>query len=214
VGRVSFPALARDSEHRAKRAAKIMALTAIAAGLPLALVAGTAQPLIGVLLGDEWLPTTDIVLIGSLGMLITSSALATMMSYALAEADANPTIAATGVEALLQCAIAVTLTGLLHEIAVGIAITVGSAASMLVLAATTAPGVRSALFRVGRTALIAVAAAGAGQALDLSHDVTGLAVGFVTVSAVWVTLETLFARRELGELLGLARPVLRRMRSA
>ena len=66
VARVSFPALSRDAELRPRRAAQIATYTAIAAGLPLALVAGAAQPFIAVVLGDEWLPTSDIVLIGSL----------------------------------------------------------------------------------------------------------------------------------------------------
>ncbi len=212
VGRVSFPALARDRERRPERAAQIMTLTAITAGLPLALVAGTAQPLISVLLGSEWLPTTDIILIGSVGLMITASALSTMMSYALAEARPNPTIAATAAEATVQFMLAIALVGTLHETAVGIAITVGSATSLLVLAITTDRRLRRALISVARATLIAAAAAGAAQALNLSNDVAGLITGLATVSVVWLALGGLLARPELRELLSLARPVLRRAR--
>jgi O-antigen/teichoic acid export membrane protein len=212
VGRVSFPTLSRDRERSAGRAAQIMALTAIAAGLPLALVAGVAQPLISVLLGSEWLPTTDIVLIGSLGLMITATALSTMMSYALAEARPDPPLAATLAEAVVQFAVVIMLVTSLGETAVGIALAAGSATSMLVLAITTDPPLRRALPRVARTTLIAALAATAAQALDLSHDVTGLVTGLVVVSVAWLALEALLARSELREIFGLVRPVLRRTR--
>lgn len=214
VGRVSFPALSRDSGRRAARAAQIMALVAIAAGLPLALVAGVAQPLISVLLGDEWLPTTDIVLIGSVGLMITSSALVTMMSHSLAEAKPNPPIAATLAEGVVQYALAIALIGVLDEAAVGIAMVLGSLASLTVLAFATEPLVRRALKSVARSTLIAAAAAGAAQLLNLSNDVVGLLVGLTAVSIVWLALEALLARSELRELIALTRPVLRRMRRA
>ncbi len=214
VGRVALPTLSRDAEKRAGRAAQIMALTAIAAGLPLALVAGTAQPLISVLLGDEWLPTTDIVLIGSLGLMITASALSTMMSYTLAEGKANATIGATLAEATVLCILSIVLIGPLNEAAVGIALAAGSTASMTVLALTTDPRVRRALRKVARSTLIAAAATGAAQALDLSNDFKGLVLGLVTVSVVWLGLEAVFARPELKEIFGFARPALRRVRGA
>jgi O-antigen/teichoic acid export membrane protein len=214
VGRVSFPTLTRDRERRPRRAAQIMALTAIAAGLPLALVAGIAQPLIAVLLGDEWLPTSDIVLIGSLGMMVTASALSTMMSFALAEGRPNPTIAATLSEAVALGVVVLTLTDALDEAVVGVALAVASLTSMVVLAATTDPIVRHALLAVGRSTLIAAAATGAAQLLDLSNDLSGLITGIAVVMASWVTLEAVFARPELRELLGMVRVVARRMRRA
>jgi PST family polysaccharide transporter len=214
VGRVALPALSRDRERSAARAAQIIALTALVAGLPLALVAGAAQPLITVLLGSEWLPTTDIVLLGSLGLMITASALTTMMSYALAQGQPNAPIVATAAEAIVQFAIAIALTATMGETAVGLAVALGSATSLLVFCISTDPRLRRSVLRVGRTTLIAAASTGAAQALNVSNDLGGLIVALATVTVTWVGLEALFARAELTELLRLARPVLRRMQRA
>jgi PST family polysaccharide transporter len=214
VGRVSFPALSRDADQRPARAARIMVLTAMVAGLPLAMVAGVIQPLISVLLGDEWLPTAEIVLIGSVGMMVAASALSTMASYALAAGKPNAPIVAALVEAVLLCVLGVVLVGRFDETGVGIAIAVSSLVATIVFAFSTHPQLRGALIAVGRATLIAAAAAAAAQLLDLSNDVSGLIIGTAVVAAVWLGLEAIFARRELGDALRLARPLLRRVRSA
>src|SRR5262249_18267792 len=115
VSRVSFPTLSRDPEQRPGPAARIMALTATLAALPLALVAGAAEPLISVLLGNEWLPTADIVLIGSVGMMLAASGLSTMASFVLAEGRPNAAILAAVVETVVLCVLAGTLIGSLAE---------------------------------------------------------------------------------------------------
>ena len=214
VGRVAFPALSRESEHRASRAARIMALTAIASGLPLALVAGSVQPLIVVLLGDTWLPTTNIVLIGSIGMMFTASAIATMVSYVLAEGKPNVALIGAIIETAVLCALAVALIGSLHETGVGIAIAVATVVATLAMAAGVDPRVRRSLISVVKATLIAAGATCAAQILNVSNDIQGLAVAIVTVLVVWLTLEAVFARRELRELISLARPMLRKVRNA
>ncbi len=214
VGRVSFPTLSRDGDRRPGRAAKIMVLTATLAGLPLALVAGAAQPLIVVLLGKTWLPTTDIVAIGSIGMMLAASALATMISYVLAEGKPNVTIASATVETIILCALAAALVGTLQETGVGIALAMSSIAATIVMALGVHPQVRSSLTSVGRSLLIAAAAACVAQALDFADNLAGLALAIVTVVVVWLALEAIFARRDLRDLIGLARPVLRRGRNA
>lgn len=210
VFRVSFPTLSRDAELRPGRAVRVATYTAIAAGLPLALVAGAASPLIGVMLGEEWLPTADIVLIGSLGMMLTASANATMISYALAEGSPRAAMAATVVEALIACGMAALLTIPLGEVGVGLALTVSMIAATAILAAGTHPLIRRSLLTIAKTTLIAAIAAGAGQLLDASNDLTGLVISLALVTAVWLPLEAIFSRPDVTKLLRLVRPLLRR----
>jgi lipopolysaccharide exporter len=214
IGRVSFPALSREPDQRPFRAARIMTLTAVAASLPLALVAGAAQPLIGVLLGDEWLPATDIVLFGSIGMMLAASALSTMASFSLAEGTPSAAILAAIAETVVLCGLAVALTGALGETGVGIAIAVASIVATAVFAFVTHPRIRRALGTVVKATAIAAIATMAAQALDLNDDLAGLILALGTVATTWLALEAIFSRRELRELLDLARPMLRRMRSA
>jgi lipopolysaccharide exporter len=214
VGRVSFPALSREADQRPARAAQIVALTALVAGLPLALVAGAIQPLISVLLGDEWLPTADIVLVGSLGMMLAASALSTMASYSLAEGKANAPIVAAVTETALMCLLAVVLIGPLDETGVGVAMAVSSVAATIVYAIPTHPRVRASLVAVVRATLIAAVAAAAAQVLDLSNDVTGLIIGLAVIATVWLALEAIFSRRELADAIGFIRPLLGKTRSA
>lgn len=210
VVRVAFPTLARDSALRPSRAAKIAAYTAIAAGLPLALVAGAIQPLIGVVLGDEWLPTTDIVLIGSLGMMLAASANATLVSLALAEGEANGPLAAATIETLVTFALAATLTASWGEAGVGLALTASTVAATIALAVSTQPLVRRSLFAVAKASLIAAIAAGVGQLLDVGNDIGGLVVSLIAISIVWFALELAFSRSELVRIAQLIRPRLRR----
>jgi lipopolysaccharide exporter len=209
VGRVSFPALSRQPELRAMRAAKIAAYTAIAAGLPLALVAGAIQPLISVVLGDEWLPTTDIVLIGSLGMMLTASANATMVGFALAEGKAGGALVAAVVETAIAFAMAVALTASMGEAGIGLTLTVSMLAASVAFAASTDAIIRRSLFGVSKACAIAVAAAGVTQLLGFSEDVTGLILSLAVTSAIWLVLELIFSRAEIVKVVRLAKPILR-----
>jgi O-antigen/teichoic acid export membrane protein len=210
VARVSFPALSRDATLRPARAAKVAAYTAIAAGLPLALVAGAIKPLITVVLGDEWLPTTDLVLWASLGMMYTASINATMVSYALAEGDANSPIVSAIVETAIACAMAATLTIPLGEVGVGLAVTVSTLAATAALAVRTHPQLRHSLLAVAKASLIAAIAAGVALAIGFSNDLKGLLLSLAVVAASWLVLELAFSRAELMRIVNLTRPLLRR----
>lgn len=214
VARVAFPALSREPALRPARAAKIAAYTAIAAGLPLALVAGAIQPLISVVLGDEWLPTTDIVLIGSVGMMLAASANATFVSFALAEGKANGPLAAATVETVVVFAVAAALTASMGEAGVGIALAVSALAATVTFAISTHPVVRHSLFAVAKATAIAAVAAAAAQLLDVSNDLAGLLISLAAVSATWLVLELVFSRPELSRLVKLTRPLLRRRKAA
>jgi lipopolysaccharide exporter len=208
VSRVSFPALSRSHGPRAGHAASVALYTTIVAGLPLALVAGAVQPLIGVVLGDTWMPTSDVVLAGSLGMMVAASANATMVGYALAEGAVGPIVAASAFETLLACSLAVALTVSLGETGIGLALTVASLGAMTVLAIRTHPTVRRSLLAVLKMSLISGLAVLAAQLAGVEDDAHGLAVALATVVAVWFPLQLVFFRSEMRSLFHLIRPLL------
>ena len=210
VARVAFPALSRDAELRPRRAAQIATYTAIVAGLPLALVAGAAEPLIDVLLGDEWLPTADLVLAGSLAMLLTASANATLVSAFMAEGSAGYPLASAITELLVVFALAALLTASMGETGVGLALTVSTVIATLVLAIGADPQVRHSLLSVAKSAAIAAVAVAASQAANLANDLEGLLISSAIVVAVWGLLELAFSRADLVRIVRLARPLLRR----
>jgi O-antigen/teichoic acid export membrane protein len=210
VSRVSFPALSRSQGRRPSRAARAALYATIVAGLPLALVAGAVQPLIGVVLGDTWMPTSDIVLAGSLGMMIAASANATMVGYALAEGALGSIVAAAGFEALLACSLAVALTASLGETGIGLSLTVASLGAMVALAIRTHPTIRRSLLVILKMSLISGLAVLAAQLAGVNDDVAGLAVALATVVAVWLPLQLVFCRSEMRSLFQLIRPMLPR----
>jgi PST family polysaccharide transporter len=210
VGRVAFPALSRDPDLRPHRAIKLTLYTATLAALPLALVAGTIQPLIAVVLGSEWAPTADIVLAGSLGMMFVASAAATTVAFEMSEGHANLPLASSVVEVGSSFLAVTLLIGPLGETGIGLAITVSSLAATGVLIAGTHPRLRRSMLGVLKVALIATVAVLAAQLASVSYDITGLIVAAVIVTVIWLVLELVFSRAELVRVYQIARPLLRR----
>lgn len=214
VARVSFPALSREPELRPGRTARIVAYSAIVAGLPLALVAGAAQPLIAVVLGDEWLPTADVVLVGSLGMLLTASACATMIGSFMAEGEARFPLVSALAELAVLFSLAALLTGPMGETGVGLAITVSVVVGLAALAIGAHPTIRRSLLGVAKASAIAAVAALAAQLLGFGNDLAGLLLSLAVVTAIWLPLEVLFSRDDVSGILSIIRPILSRRRAA
>ena len=128
AGDAAQPSASRASE-RPERAARMLGQIALVCGLPLALVAGAIQPLIEVVLGPEWLPTADIVLYGSLAMLLGASIASPINSLSLAEGKPNAPIAAIAAELAVGFLLVAVLVGALDETGIGIAMSVGAAVS-------------------------------------------------------------------------------------
>lgn len=210
VSRVSFPALSRSRGLRSERAASAALYSAIVVGLPLALVAGAVEPLIQVVLGDTWMPASDVVLAGSLGMMVAASASAAMVGYALAEEALGSIVAAAAFETLLACSLAVALTVSLGETGIGIALTLSSLGATVVLAIRTHPTVRRSLFAIVKMSLISGIAVLAAQLAGVDDDVGGLVVALVIVMAVWLPLQLVFFRNQMRSLFQLIRPLLPR----
>ena len=210
VARVSFPALSRSTGMRAERAASAALYSAMIAGLPLALVAGAVDPLIQVVLGDAWVPTADVVIAGSLGMMVAASANAAMVGYALAEEAVGSIVAAAAFETVIAIALALILTTTWGETGIGLALTLSSLGAMVILAIRTHPTVRRSLIAIGKMSLVSGLAVLATQLVGVSNDVLGLIVAMLTVTAVWVPLQLIFFRTEMLSLFHLVRPLLPR----
>src|SRR4051812_3722060 len=170
VARVMLPALSQSGDQRPKRTASMLGQVAIVCGLPLALIAGAIQPFISVVLGPEWLPTSDIVLFGSLSMMLVASLAVPINSSFLAEGKPNAPVMAVSAELIVGFLLVAALVASLDEAGIGIAMSVGSAVSVAILLAATHPLVRSGAGRVIRITVITALAAAAGQLLPVPYD--------------------------------------------
>ena len=212
VSRVTFPALSQSDDKRPERAARMIGQIAFVCGLPLALVAGAVQPLIVVVLGSEWLPTADIVLFGSLSLMLSAGLASPINSFLLAEGRPNFAILAIAVELAVSFLLVAVLLGSLDESGIGIAMSVGSLVAAAILLASAHPTLRAGGVGVIPATAIAFIAAAAGQLLPVSDDLAGLLVSLLAVGTTWLLLSVAFTRQELGQVIGMMRRLTRRSR--
>lgn len=208
VSRVMLPTLSQSGQERAARTSRMLGQIALVCGLPLALVAGAIQPFIAVVLGDEWLPTSEIVLYGSLAMLLGASVASPINSFCLAEGEPNRPVAAIAAELVVGFLLAAALIGGLEETGVGIAMSAGSALAAAILLVPASRQIRAGARKVARVAAISFLAAGAAQLLDLDDDVAGLLGALCVSGVVWVGLALAFLRDDVGRAFGMARAVM------
>lgn len=211
--RVSFPALSRgEAAERARRAGRAAILGTVVVGLPLALVAGAADPLIEVLFGERWLPVADLVILGSIGMMLITAAVVPMTSLSLAQGRPALPVGAAAAQFLLLVGGA-ALVGGLGSAEVGALLAAGAAVNVVVLAAGTDAAVRRALRWVLLGLVLSAVAAGAGRLIGGS-DVAALVASAAVTGIVWLALTLVFMRGPAAEIWGLARPYMRRLRPA
>jgi O-antigen/teichoic acid export membrane protein len=205
VARVMLPALSQSGDESPKRAARMLGQVALVCGLPLALIAGAIQPLIDVVLGPEWLPTTDIVLYGSLAMMLGASLASTINSLSLAEGKPNAPVVAIAAELVVGFLLVAVLVGSLDEAGIGIAMSVAAAVSAAILLATTNPLVRTGVGEVARVTAITFLAAAAGQLLPVPYDGAGLLATLSVTAIAWLALAAVVLRGEVGQVVGMIR---------
>jgi len=181
---------------------------ALVCGLPLALVAGAIQPFVEVVLGPEWLPTADIVLWGSLAMLLGASVASPINSFFLAEGEPNLPVLAVAVELGVGFLLAALLIGPFAESGIGAAMSIGAALSAAILLGATRPRVRAGFGKVARVAAISFLAAAAGQLLAVDRDVVGIVLAAAASGAVWLVLAAAFLRTDLLRAFGVARTLM------
>jgi O-antigen/teichoic acid export membrane protein len=212
VSRVAFPALSKESKQRPQRTARLIGQIACVCGLPLALVAGSIQPLIAVVLGDRWLPTSEIVLYGSLSMMLSASLAPPINSYFLAEGKPNAPIVAIVAELTVSFLLVAALLGSLQETGIGIAMSVGSCAAALALLVAVHPIMRAGSLAVVRATVVAFLAAAVGQLLPVSNDAWGLVASLAAVGTAWLVLSYMLMREEMRQVLSMAQALLPGMR--
>jgi len=205
VARVMLSALSQSGEERPIRAARMLGQVALVCGLPLALIAGAIQPFIEVVLGPEWLPTTDIVLFGSLAMMLGPSIASTVNSFNLAEGKPNASVLAIGVELVVGFLLVAALVSDLDEVGIGIAMSAAAVVSAAILLATTRPTVRAGAGEVARVTAITFLAAAAGQVLPVHNDAVGLLASLFATGIAWLALAAVFLRNELTRVTGMIR---------
>ena len=205
VARVMLPALSQSGEERPLRAARMLGQIALVCGLPLALVAGAVQPLIDVVLGPEWIPTSEIVLYGSLALMLTASVASPLNSYFLAEGQPNSPVLAIAADLIIGYALIVLLLGAFDEPAIGIAMSAGAIVSTAILLSQTEPRVRAGAAKVARVTAITALAATVGQLLPIGNDLAGLLAALGASGLAWLALATLFLRADLGRIGGMIR---------
>jgi O-antigen/teichoic acid export membrane protein len=214
VARVSLPTLSQSGGQRAARTARLLGQIGLVCSLPLAVVAGSVEPLIEVLLGPEWSPTTDIVLLGSLAMLLSASIASPINSLFLAEGRPNAPVVAVVAEVVSGFLLAAVLIGSLGAVGVGIAMSAGALASAAILVTTTDPTVRRGAVSVAGAAAIAFLATAAGLLLPVPDDVFGLLASLLAAGVAWLALAAIFARAELSRAIGMIGAVMPRFGNA
>jgi lipopolysaccharide exporter len=203
IQRVSFPALSRSPHERAGRGARAAALSAVLASLPLALLAGTSH-----LLGDRWLPTVDIVLTSSPGVLLAASAIPAMVGLALSQGRPGGPIAAVIGSAIAMGAVCLAAVPSLDAAGVGIATTVSAVVNAALLALHTERDMRAAAPSVAKALAIGALAAAAGYLAPLPETVPGLLARIALTAAVWAGLGLWLMRSDLRDAVRIARPML------
>jgi O-antigen/teichoic acid export membrane protein len=211
VARVMLPALSQSGDQRPARTAGMLGQVAIVCGLPLALIAGAIQPFINVVLGPEWLPTSDIVLYGSLSMMLVASVAVPINSFFLAEGKPNAPVLAVGVELAMGFLLVAALVGSFDEAGVGVAMSAGTAVSVAILLASTQPQIRAGVGQVARVTAITFLAAAAGQLIPVPYDAAGMLAALCVSAIVWLALAAAFVRDEMGRIVGSIRALKPRM---
>lgn len=208
VQRVSFPALSRSPEERPRRGTRAVALSALLASLPLALLAGASHAIVSVLLGDRWLPTVDLVLTSSPGVLLSASAIPAMVGLALSQGRPGGPIAAVAGSAMAMTGVCVATVPPLGTTGVGLALTVSAGVSVAMLGLHTELEIRDAVSAVARALAIGSISAAAGYLVPLPETWLGLAARLGLIAAIWTGLAVWLMRPDLSAALRIARPMM------
>jgi peptidoglycan biosynthesis protein MviN/MurJ (putative lipid II flippase) len=206
--RVSFPALARSAAERPRRAGRAAALSATLASLPLAMLAGSSHALVTVVLGDRWLPTVDLVLTSSPGVLLAASAIPAMIALALSEGRPGVPVVAVVSSALVMAIVAILAVPPLESTGVGLAMSASALVSLAVLGFQAEPEIRAAASPLIRALAVGSLAGAAGYLAPFGDDLAGLALKLALIGGIWTALAALSMRAELQAALRIVKPML------
>lgn len=208
VQRVTFPALSRSAADRPRLAARAASLSAVLASLPLALLAGSSHTLVAVLLGARWLPTVDIILAGSPGILLGASVIPAMVGLALAQGrPGGPLLAVLGSAVAMGATVALAVPDL-GAAGVGLATTAGALVNLTMLAVHTEPEMRRCAGSTAKALAVSSLAAALAYLVPLPETVPGLAARIALGAGAWATLGLFLMRTDLRAAFRIARPLL------
>jgi len=212
LSRVGFPAMARSGtdDLRTKNATRSIAIAAAAIGLPLAICAGSADPLLDLLFGSRWTPAAEIVIPSAAGLLLMASSGAIISSLFLSLGNARVPMISSLIDSIVLCGTAVFLIQWNSTVGIGLAVILGAIAGVGVLLAKSERSVKKSIPPVLRALMIASAAAAAGFYSASPGGITGLVASAAAASVVWLVLTFIFSRGELNTLRDLAMKGLKR----
>ncbi len=160
------------------------------------------------LLGDRWLPTVDLILASSPGILLAASAIPAMVGLALSEGRPEAPIAAVVFSTVAMVAVCVATVPAWGTTGVGIAMSAGSLVSVAILGFRADEEMRAAVPALVRALIVGSVAAAVGYLAPLGDTWLGLALAAGLVAAIWAGLALLTMRTELLAALRIARPML------
>jgi len=206
VGLAAFTKV-ESGANRARQAARAAGVAMLAVGLPMALVAGAADPLVSLLFGSRWLPAADIAVVASAGVLLFSGAGTVLVSHAFSEGDARSPLIGILSQIVVLLGLALILVPGDPQIGTGVALGAGFAAFALVIWLRAPREARSSGAAIIGGLLVAAGAAACGHAAAATVGTGAVAVGVsVAVTAtVWAVLAVLLARPSLKLLISLIR---------
>lgn len=210
--RVGFPAMSRavDDRQRIGQGAKSIVLAATAIGLPLAVCAGAAEPLLDVLFGSRWTPAAEIVVPSAAGLFLMAGAGSIISSLYFSLGNARVPMVSALVDAVVLCVSAAFLVSWNATYGTGIAILLAAIAGVLVLLTKSATVIRKAMLPLLRGLFIASLAAGAGLVCPIDEGFAGLIASASSAALAWLVLTSILARGELRLIIDLVRKGLKR----
>lgn len=207
LGRVAFPAMARDEtdSNRIETTIRSVGVASVAIGLPIAVCAGAAEPLLDFLFGSRWIPASEVVVPSAAGVFLMASGGSILASLFLSLGDARPPLMSTIVDSLVLCVSVIFLVQWNQTAGIGLSIALGACVGVALLLFRSPREVRVASLAVLKGLLICAVAAAAGLFLPVGNGIDALIAVVAASSIVWLTLSVIFSRPELSTLLTLVR---------
>jgi len=208
VGMTALAKLPRGPE-RTRQTANAVAVGMLAVGLPMALIAGAAEPMVSFAFGHRWLPAAHMAVIASAGVLLFAGAGTLVMSRRLADGDARSPLAGIVLQIAVLAALSAALVPDHGASGAGVAIGASFAVFTLALVATSAEDARAIAGPALRGLIVSALAALAGHLAQAGPDAVATAASLAVTAAVWLGLARLLSRRDLNLLTSLLRRYVR-----
>jgi PST family polysaccharide transporter len=204
VGMTAFGRM-REGPERTSQAAKAVAVSMLAVGLPMALIAGSAEPLVSAVFGGRWAPSAHMTEIASVGVLLFAGTGTIVSSKQLADGNAGTPLIAAALQIALLGALAAILVPGRGTTGAGIAVAVGYAAFTIAVLAASGRDAELYLVPAIRGLGVAILAALAGLAASTGPVGVALALSLAASGLAWLAAAYVISRADLLLLTSLLR---------